>query len=68
VREKSGGMQGSATAPPNPRGLNKERFATAEQKLIAQYNIACCHAKLGDTPQAMEILSAYVKQARALPP
>lgn len=55
-------MIGSATSPPNPRGLIKERFATPEQKLIAQYNIACCYAQLGDTPRAMEILSEYVKQ------
>ncbi|KAL1503309.1 hypothetical protein AB1Y20_011361 [Prymnesium parvum] len=62
VREKSGGMIGSATAPPNPRGLIQERFATAEQKMIAQYNIACCYAKLGDTPQTMQILSEYLRQ------
>ena len=36
TREKSSGMIGSATAPPNPRGLKKERFATPQQKLIAQ--------------------------------
>lgn len=31
TREKSSGMIGSATAPPNPRGLKKEFFATPQQ-------------------------------------
>jgi len=62
VREKQGGMIGSATAPPNPREWGQKRFATPEQKLIAQYNIACCCAKMGDTPRAMEILEGYVMQ------
>eukprot|EP00966_Prymnesium_polylepis_P311981 7208598-Prymnesium_polylepis.1 len=35
VREKQGGMIGSATAPPNPREWGQKRFATPEQKLIA---------------------------------
>ena len=47
-RVKQGGMIGSATAPPNPRGMERTRFATPEQKLIAQYNIACCCAAMGD--------------------
>ena len=62
VREKQGGMIGSATAPPNPRDWAQKRFATPEQKLIAQYNIACCYAKLGDAPRAMELLAEYVSQ------
>ena len=33
-------MIGSAFAPPNPREWAEDRFATAEQKLIAQYNSA----------------------------
>jgi len=63
-RESSSGMIGSAGAPPNPRGLKKERFATAQQKLIAQYNIACCHAALGDERRALEILRGYISQVR----
>ena len=43
-RQKQGGMIGSATAPPNPREWGERRYATPEQKLIAQYNIACCCA------------------------
>jgi hypothetical protein len=39
-REKQGGMIGSATAPPNPREWGERRFATSEQKLIADYNSA----------------------------
>ena len=39
-REKQGGMIGSAFAPPNPREWGERRFATPEQKLIAQYNSA----------------------------
>ena len=62
IREKTGAAQGSGISAPNPRGMNLERFATAEQKLIAQYNIACCYAAMGDTPRTMEILSAYVGQ------
>jgi hypothetical protein len=52
-------MLGSATAPPNPREWAEDRFATAEQKLIAQYNIACCYAAMGDKPRAIELLRAY---------
>lgn len=59
-RAKQGGMIGSATAPPNPREWVEDRFATAEQKLVAQYNIACCYAAMGDTPRCMELLMAYV--------
>lgn len=58
-RVKQGGMLGSATAPPNPREWAEDRFATAEQKLIAQYNIACCYAAMGDKPRAIELLRAY---------
>ena len=58
-RVKQGGMIGSATAPPNPREWAENRFATAEQKLIASYNIACCYAAMGDKPRAMELLRAY---------
>lgn len=61
-RQKSGGMVGSASAPPNPREWGEERFATAEQKLVAEYNIACCCAALGDTTRAMEILRDYADQ------
>merc|ERR1712232_1484554 len=64
VREKQSGMIGSATAPPNPRGLKLERFATPEQKLIAQYNIGCCYSSLGDTRRATEILANYLRQVR----
>ena len=59
-REKQGGMIGSATAPPNPREWAETRYATAEQKLIAQYNIACCYAAMGDKRKAMELLRVYV--------
>jgi len=62
VREKSSGMVGSATAPPNPRGMKMERFATQQQKLIAQYNIACCCAAMGDTAKALDIVRAYLNQ------
>ena len=55
-------MIGSATAPPNPREWAEDRFATAEQKLIAQYNIACCYAAMGDKLRAMELLRAYVSK------
>ena len=58
-RAKQGGMIGSATAPPNPREWVEDRFATAEQKLIAQYNMACCYAALGDKPRAIELLREY---------
>ena len=58
-RVKQGGMIGSAFAPPNPREWAEDRFATAEQKLIAQYNIACCYAAMGDKRQAIELLRAY---------
>lgn len=58
-RVKQGGMIGSATAPPNPREWAENRFATAEQKLIASYNIACCYAAMGDKPRAIELLRAY---------
>jgi len=61
-RVKQGGMIGSATAPPNPREWAEDRFATAEQKLIAQYNIACCYAAMGDKLRAMELLRAYVSK------
>eukprot|EP00316_Scyphosphaera_apsteinii_P017713 CAMPEP_0119305324 /NCGR_PEP_ID=MMETSP1333-20130426/6349_1 /TAXON_ID=418940 /ORGANISM="Scyphosphaera apsteinii, Strain RCC1455" /LENGTH=194 /DNA_ID=CAMNT_0007308397 /DNA_START=93 /DNA_END=677 /DNA_ORIENTATION=- len=64
VREKQSGMIGSANAPPNPRGLRKDRFATPQQKLIARYNIACCAAAMGDTSRAMQILSEYTQQVR----
>ena len=37
-------MIGSATAPPNPREWAEDRFATAEQKLIAEYNSECAEA------------------------
>ena len=59
-REKQGGMVGSAFAPPNPREWAEERFATREQKLIAQYNIACCYAAMGDKRKAVELLRVYV--------
>ena len=61
-RVKQGGMIGSATAPPNPREWAEDRFATAEQKLIAQYNIACCYAAMGDKPRAIELLSEYASK------
>jgi hypothetical protein len=62
VREKSSGMIGSATAPPNPRGMKLSRYATQQQKLIAQYNIACCCAGMGDTTRALEMVRAYLGQ------
>jgi len=61
-RAKQGGMIGSATAPPNPREWVEDRFATAEQKLIAQYNMACCYAALGDKPRAIELLREYASR------
>lgn len=61
-RETNSGMIGSATSPPNPRGMKLERYATAAQKLIAQYNIACCCAAMGDSARALEILRGYLKQ------
>ena len=61
-RVKQGGMIGSATAPPNPREWAEDRFASPEQKLIAQYNIACCYAAMGDKPRAVEVLRAYASQ------
>ena len=61
-REKQGGMVGSATAPPNPREWAETRFATPEQKLIAQYNIACCCVAMGDGPRALSLLRAYLEQ------
>jgi tetratricopeptide (TPR) repeat protein len=63
-RQKSGGMIGSASAPPNPRELQIKRFATSEQKMIAQYNIACCCAGMGDTGRALDILRTYLSQVR----
>lgn len=62
-RTSNQGMIGSATAPPNPRGMERTRFATPEQKLIAQYNIACCCAAMGDTGRTVDILRAYLEQA-----
>lgn len=61
-RVKQGGMIGSATAPPNPREWAEDRFATAEQKLIAQYNIACCYAAMGDKLRAVELLRDYASK------
>mmetsp|Transcript_30753 Transcript_30753/g.99478 ORF Transcript_30753/g.99478 Transcript_30753/m.99478 type:complete len:219 (-) Transcript_30753:344-1000(-) len=62
VREKSSGMIGSATAPPNPRGMKLSRYATQQQKLIAQYNIACCCAGMGDTTRALDMVRTYLGQ------
>ncbi len=62
TREKQGGMIGSAFAPPNPRGWELERYATPQQKLIAQYNIACCCAAMGDADRAVEVLRGYLGQ------
>ena len=61
-RVKQGGMIGSATAPPNPREWAEDRFATAEQKLIAQYNIACCYAAMRDSGRAVDVLRTYLNQ------
>ena len=61
-RTEQGGMIGSASAPPNPRGLELTRFATAEQKLIAQYNIACCYAAMRDSGRAVDVLRSYLNQ------
>ena len=61
-RTSNQGMIGSATAPPNPRGMERTRFATPEQKLIAQYNIACCCAAMGDVGRTMDILRKYLEQ------
>ena len=61
-RQKQGGMIGSATAPPNPREWGERRYATPEQKLIAQYNIACCCAGMGDVPRALELLRDYLSK------
>ena len=61
-RTEQGGMIGSASAPPNPRGLELTRVATAEQKLIAQYNIACCYAAMRDSGRAVDVLRAYLNQ------
>ena len=61
-RVKQGGMIGSAFAPPNPREWAEDRFATAEQKLIAQYNIACCYAAMRDSGRAVDVLRAYLNQ------
>ena len=59
-RDKTGGSVGSANAPPNPREWVADRFASAEQKLIAEYNIACCCAAMGDSARAVELLRAYL--------
>ena len=61
-RTSNQGMIGSATAPPNPRGMERTRFATPEQKLIAQYNIACCYAAMRDSGRAVDVLRAYLNQ------
>lgn len=61
-RQKQGGMIGSATAPPNPREWGVDRFATAEQKAVAEYNIACCYAAMGDKRRAMELLRSYTSK------
>ena len=58
-REKQGGMIGSAFAPPNPREWAENRFATPEQKLIAQYN-SKHHAT---TPRACAVTVAFVSRA-----
>jgi len=50
------------SAPPNPREWAEDRFATAEQKLIAQYNIACCYAAMRDSGRAVDVLRAYLNQ------
>jgi len=62
VRETQSGMIGSAGAPPNPRGMKLSRYATTQQKLIAQYNIACCCAGMGDTARAIEMVRTYLGQ------
>ena len=61
-RVKNAGQVGSATAPPNPREWGEARFATQQQKLIAQYNIACCCSAMGDGVRALEIVRAYLDQ------
>merc|ERR1719387_460119 len=53
-------MIGSSFSPPNPRDWSEKRFATPAQKMIANYNIACCCAAMGDTLRAMEMLREYV--------
>ena len=42
--------------------MERTRFATPEQKLIAQYNIACCCAAMGDTGRTVDILRGYLEQ------
>jgi len=64
TREKQSGMVGSANAPPNPRGLQRKAFATPAQRLIAQYNIACCYAGMGDVPRCVETLRTYLSQVK----
>ena len=61
-RTSSGGMiaPGSTNAP-NPRGMERTRFATEEQKAIAQYNIACCCAAMGDTGRTVDVLRGYLE-------
>ena len=48
---------------------NKKTFASGStlyiwgarrQKMIAEYNIACCYAQMGDAPKAMEMLRTYI--------
>jgi len=57
IRQKQGASMGNV---PNPRDWAQKRFATAEQKMIAEYNIACCYAQMGDAPKAMEMLRTYI--------
>lgn len=53
---KQGGMQGSQG---NPREPQAYRFATDQQKLIADYNIACCYVAMGDNIRAIGLLRNY---------
>lgn len=66
-REKQGGMIGSAFAPPNPREWAENRFATPEQKLIAQYNSKHKAMRLHPVPAPSQSPSCLVRplQSRA---
>mmetsp|Transcript_44986 Transcript_44986/g.74881 ORF Transcript_44986/g.74881 Transcript_44986/m.74881 type:complete len:178 (-) Transcript_44986:148-681(-) len=43
----------------SPQGWQEKRYTSEKQKLVAQYNIACCFSTIGDTAKAMELLEDY---------
>lgn len=47
---------------PNPQGWKEVRFATEEQKVLIQYEVALCWYGAGDTRRAVELLNEFCAQ------